>query len=50
MRKKLVLSVWRCETCHLSIVVQGHPRRQRHARCGHWTTFLREIRPAPKTR
>jgi hypothetical protein len=50
MRKTPVLSVWSCATCQVSVVVQGHPRRLRHAGCRHWMRYQREIRPAPHTR
>jgi hypothetical protein len=49
MPKKRVLSVWYCATCQMSVVVPGHPRRLRHARCRHWMSYQREIRPAPNT-
>jgi hypothetical protein len=47
MRRKAVVSIWVCDLCRVSVAVQGHPRRQRHARCRKWMAFQREVRPDP---
>jgi hypothetical protein len=44
---KKVASVWKCALCRVQVVVAGRPKRLKHALCGKWLDFMREIAPAP---
>jgi ABC-type ATPase with predicted acetyltransferase domain len=46
-REKQVVSVWRCATCGVQVVIQGQPRRQRHGACQRWMAFVRTYTPRP---
>jgi hypothetical protein len=47
-REKHVVSVWWCATCRLQVALQGQPRRQRHAACRRWMSFVRTYTPRPE--